>query len=142
MSFTLDYIKYHIYRKYYKIQNWVAELGGMIRAMTLIASLINFFNDKASFYELLINKLFDVDDIIKYFQFNDPFINKKTKRRKRDSIVLRNAKKEKDYFEKGESRFLHNFTEKRFSPHQTNNFFKKPNKKIIKTYGLFSKFVV
>ena len=48
---------------------------------------------------MLINKLFDVDDIIKYFQFNDLFINKQSKRKKRDSIVLRNAKKEKDYFE-------------------------------------------
>ena len=130
IGFRLDYIKLHIYRKYYKIQNWVAELGGMIRAMTLIASLINYFNDKASFYELLINKLFDVDDIIKYFQFNDLFINKQSKRRKRDSIVLRNAKREKDYFEKGENRFMHNYSDKKFSPQQTNNYmYKKPNNK-------------
>ena len=126
INFKLDYIKTNVYRKYYKIQNWVAELGGIIRAMTLIASMINYFNDRASFYEMLINKLFDVDDIIKYFQFNDLFISKQSKRRKRDSIVLRNAKKEKDYFEKGESRFLHNITEKKISPHQTNNFLKKP----------------
>ena len=126
INFKLDYVKTHIYRKYYKIQNWVAELGGIIRAMTLIASMINYFNDRASFYEMLINKLFDVDDIIKYFQFNDLFINKQSKRKKRDSIVLRNAKKEKDYFEKGESRFIQNFTEKKVSPHQTNNFLKKP----------------
>ena len=105
INFKLDYIKTNVYRKYYKIQNWVAELGGIIRAMTLIASMINYFNDRASFYEMLINKLFDVDDIIKYFQFNDLFISKQSKRRKRDSIVLRNAKKEKDYFEKGESRW-------------------------------------
>ena len=96
--------------------------------MTLIATFINYCNDRASFYELLINKLFDVDDIIKYFQFNDIFINKKSKRRKRDSIVLRNAKKEKDYFEKGESRFLHNISEKKISPHQTLNLAKKSNK--------------
>ena len=129
INFQLSYTKTNIYRKYYKIQNWVAELGGIIRAMTLIASFINYFNDRASFYEMLINKLFDVDDIIKYFQFNDLFINKQNKRRKRDSIVLRNAKREKDYFEKGESRFLHNFNEKKSSPHQTNNFLKIPNKK-------------
>ncbi len=128
IRFQLDFIKKTIYRKYYKVQNWVAELGGIIRAMTLIATFINYFNDRASFYELLINKLFDVDDIIKYFQFNDLFINKQTKRRKRDSIVLRNAKKEKDYFEKGESRFLHNISEKKISPHQTSNFAKKSNK--------------
>ena len=128
ITFQLDFLKKNIYRKYYKIQNWVAELGGIIRAMTLIATFINYCNDRASFYELLINKLFDVDDIIKYFQFNDIFINKKSKRRKRDSIVLRNAKKEKDYFEKGESRFLHNISEKKISPHQTSNFAKKSNK--------------
>ena len=51
----MDYTKNEIYRKYYKFQNWVAELGGIIRAMTLIASFINYFNDKASYYQLLIN---------------------------------------------------------------------------------------
>ena len=140
MRFQLDYLKTNIYRKYYKIQNWVAELGGIIRAMTLIASLINYFNDRASFYQLLINKLFDVDDIIKYFQYNDLFLNKKTKRRKRDSIVLRNAKKEKDYFEKGESRFLHNLSEKKNSPHQTSNLVKKLSGNFVKedTFGFMT----
>ena len=122
IDFKMDYIKSEIYRKYYKIQNWIAELGGLIRAMTLIASIINYFNDKASYYELLINKLFDVDDIIKYFQFSDSFINNHSKRRKRDSIVLRNAKREKDYFEKG---LFHTNSDKKTSTHQTNNFFKK-----------------
>ena len=122
IDFKIDYIKSEIYRKYYKIQNWIAELGGLIRAMTLIASIINYFNDKASYYELLINKLFDVDDIIKYFQFSDSFINNHSKRRKRDSIVLRNAKREKDYFEKG---LFRTNSDKKTSSHQTNNFFKK-----------------
>ncbi len=122
IDFKMDNTKSEIYRKYYKIQNWIAELGGLIRAMTLLASLINYFNDKASYYELLINKLFDVDDIIKYFQFSDSFINNPSKRRKRDSIVLRNAKREKDYFEKG---LFHTNSDKKTSTHQTNNFFKK-----------------
>ena len=90
--------------------------------MTLIASIINYFNDKASYYELLINKLFDVDDIIKYFQFSDSFINNHSKRRKRDSIVLRNAKREKDYFEKG---LFHTNSDKKISSHPTNYFLKK-----------------
>ena len=122
IDFKIDYIKSEIYRKYYKIQNWIAELGGLIRAMTLIATLINYFNDKASYYELLINKLFDVDDIIKYFQFSDSFINIPSKRRKRDSIVLRNAKREKDYFEKG---LFHTNSDKKISSHPTNYFLKK-----------------
>ena len=122
IDFKMDNTKSEIYRKYYKIQNWIAELGGLIRAMTLIATLINYFNDKASYYELLINKLFDVDDIIKYFQFSDSFINIPSKRRKRDSIVLRNAKREKDYFEKG---LFRTNSDKKTSSHQTNNFFKK-----------------
>ena len=122
IDFKIDYIKSEIYRKYYKIQNWIAELGGLIRAMTLIASIINYFNDKASYYELLINKLFDVDDIIKYFQFSDSFINNHSKRRKRDSIVLRNAKREKDYFEKG---LFHTNSDKKISSHPTNYFLKK-----------------
>ena len=122
IDFKMDNTKSEIYRKYYKIQNWIAELGGLIRAMTLIATLINYFNDKASYYELLINKLFDVDDIIKYFQFSDSFINIPSKRRKRDSIDLRNAKREKDYFEKG---LFRTNSDKKSSSHQTNNFFKK-----------------
>ena len=122
IDFKMDNTKSEIYRKYYKIQNWIAELGGLIRAMTLIATLINYFNDKSSYYELLINKLFDVDDIIKYFQFSDSFINIPSKRRKRDSIVLRNAKREKDYFEKG---LFRTNSDKKTSSHQTNNFFKK-----------------
>ena len=46
----------------------------------------------------MINKLFDVDDVIKYFQYSD---NSNNKIKKRDSIILLNAKKEKDYFERG-----------------------------------------
>ena len=122
IDFKMDYTKNEIYRKYYKFQNWVAELGGIIRTMTLIASFINYFNDKASYYQLLINKLFDVDDIIKYFQFSDTFVSKQSKRKKRDSIVLRNAKKEKDYFEKG---LFQNISDKKLSPQITNNFVKK-----------------
>ena len=88
----------------------------------IIIIFINYFNDKASYYQLLINKLFDVDDIIKYFQFSDTFVSKQSKRKKRDSIVLRNAKKEKDYFEKG---LFQNISDKKLSPQITNNFVKK-----------------
>ena len=83
------------YRKYYKFQNWVAELGGIVRALTLIAFVLNYFNDQSIYYEKMINNLFDVDDVIKYFQYSD---NSNNKIKKRDSIILLNAKKEKDYF--------------------------------------------
>ena len=79
----------------------------------------------------MINKLFDVDDVIKYFQYSDISNGKK---KKRDSIILCNAKKEKDYFEKG---IFQNITEKRnpnsVSPSHkclSNNFVSKTTLKI------------
>ena len=112
-DFDLSYYTNIFYRKYYKIQSWMAEIGGIIRAMTLIAQVINFFYDRSTFYTLVIDKLFDVDDIIKYFKFSDLFLEgggkSKNNIRKRDSIFLRSAKKEKDYVERG---LFNNFLKK------------------------------
>ena len=44
LFFQLGTRKHINYRKYYKFQNWVAELGGIVRALTLVASVINYFN--------------------------------------------------------------------------------------------------
>ena len=89
------------YRKYYKFQNWVAELGGIVRALTLIAFVLNYFNDQSIYYEKMINNLFDVDDVIKYFQYsNSENVTTNGKKGPRDSIVLCSAKKEKNFFEK------------------------------------------
>lgn len=89
------------YRKYYKFQNWVAELGGIVRAITLVAFVLNYYNDQSIYYEKMINNLFDVDDIIKYFQYSTADqINHQTNKGPRDSIVLCSAKKEKTFFEK------------------------------------------
>ena len=124
LYFQLGTRKHINYRKYYKFQNWVAELGGIVRALTLVASVINYFNDKSSYYQLMINKLFDVDDVIKYFQYSD---NSNNKIKKRDSIILLNAKKEKDYFERGVFEKKKNNS---ISPlHKTlNNYVKKDSK--------------
>ena len=123
-NFDLSYYTNIYYRKYYKLQSWMAEIGGIIRAMTLIAQVINFFYDRSTFYSLVINKLFDVDDKIKYFKFSDLFLENKEKTkniRKRDSIFLRSAKKEKDYVERG----LFKAFEQRNNEKLTNNFLKK-----------------
>lgn len=93
--------KYVNYRKYYKFQNWVAELGGIVRALTLIAFVLNYYNDKSTYYEQMINNLFDVDDIIKYYQYSiGDTLNNKGKRKARDSVVLCSVKKEKHFFER------------------------------------------
>ena len=119
IDFRLSFLKNLNYRKYYKIQNLIAELGGLIRGMTLFATLINFFNDRASYYNILINKLFNVEDIIKYFQFNDIFINSNSSiKKKRDSVLLHNVKKEKDEMEKGIFRSV----EKKHTEKISNNF--------------------
>jgi hypothetical protein len=124
IDFDLSFYTTIFYRKYYKLQSWMAEIGGIIRAMTLFAQVINFFYDRSTFYTLIINKLFDVDDIIKYFKFSDLFLESKDKTkniRKRDSIFLRSAKKEKDYVERG----LFKAFEHRNTERLTNNFLKK-----------------
>ena len=119
IDFMQSFLKNLYFRKYYKIQNLIAELGGLIRGMTLFAALLNFFNDRASYYNILINKLFNVEDIIKYFQFNDIFINSNSSiKKKRDSVLLHNVKKEKDEMEKGIFRSL----EKKHTEKISNNF--------------------
>lgn len=100
--FFLDLNKSVYYRKYYKIQNWLSELGGILRAMTFIGYLLNYFNDQSSYLENMINNLFYVDDLIKYFQYH-PEPNSKiggTNLKARDSIVLCSLKREKNYFAK------------------------------------------
>jgi len=119
VDFRLSFLKKLYYRKYYKIQNLIAELGGIIRGMTLFAMIMNFFNDRASYYNILINKLFNVEDIIKYFQYNDIFIPSKSSiKKKRDSVLLHNVKKEKEEIEKGIFRSL----EKKHTEKISNNF--------------------
>lgn len=121
--FLLDYSKSVNYRKYYKFQNWVAELGGIVKAMTLIASVINYFNDKSEYYEKLINELFDVDDVLRYFQYSDidNLNGTSKKKKKRDSVVLLNAKKEKDFFKKGYGRQSNLENKQSPSLHAANN---------------------
>ena len=106
ITFLIDKSKHIHHRKYYKIQNWLAELAGVVYTLTLTASILNYFNDKSTFYENLVNGLFDLDDIIKYFQYRVP--KNQSKHRKRDSVFLHSAKKEKDYFEKGFNQKMNN----------------------------------
>lgn len=124
LKFLLNYSKSINYRKYYKFQNWVAELGGIVKAITLIATVLNYFNDKSEYYEKMINELFDVDDVLKYFQYSDIDNLNETnkKKKKRDSVVLLNAKKEKDFFKKGFGNL-----EKQSPSHYHNNHYLSKN---------------
>ena len=106
ITFLIDKSKHIHHRRYYKIQNWLAELAGVVYTLTLTASILNYFNDKSTFYENLVNGLFDLDDIIKYFQYRVP--KNQSKHRKHDSVFLHSAKKEKDYFEKGFNQKMNN----------------------------------
>jgi hypothetical protein len=47
--------KQKIYRKYYKLQNMIADLGGIIKALLLAASVINYIFCKWTYLEELIN---------------------------------------------------------------------------------------
>lgn len=79
------------YRKYYKVQNLLAEMGGLAKSFLIIAFILNYFHDQATYYEKLIDDLFDVDDLYRYFQYYNPN-NKQIFRKYRDSIILKNTK--------------------------------------------------
>jgi len=84
-------IKDIYYRKYYKIQNLIAELGGLMKSFFIIAYILNYFNNNAKYYEKMIDELFDVDDLYKYYQYYNSK-NKIIFKKYRDSILLRNTK--------------------------------------------------
>lgn len=80
-----------IYRKYYKVQNLLAEIGGLAKSFIIIAMVLNYFHDEAKYYEKLVDELFDVEDLYKYFQYYKPN-NKQIFKKYRDSIFLKNSK--------------------------------------------------
>jgi hypothetical protein len=82
-----------IYRKYIKVQRILAEVGGLFKTFLIISLFLNYFHNRASYYEYLFNELFCLDDLGKYFQYFDPSLRSKFGRY-RDSIILRNTKSE------------------------------------------------
>lgn len=91
-------IKDIYFRKYYKIQNLIAELGGLLKSFFLMALILNYFNNHAKYYEKMIDELFDVEDLFKYYQYYNSK-NKIIFKKYRDSILLRNTK-DMDNFKK------------------------------------------
>jgi hypothetical protein len=91
ISFEPSYEKKTYYRKYYKVQNLLAEMGGLAKSFVIIAYFLNFFHDHAKYYEKLIDALFDMEDLFKYYQYYNPQ-DKQIFRKYRDSIILKNTK--------------------------------------------------
>lgn len=91
ISFQPSYEKKTFYRKYYKVQNLVAEMGGLAKSFVVLAYFLNFFHDHAKYYEKLIDSLFDIEDLFKYYQYYNPQ-DKKIFKKYRDSIILKNTK--------------------------------------------------
>jgi hypothetical protein len=79
------------YRKYYKVQNLLAEMGGLLKSFVLLALMLNYLHDNAKYYEQMLNELFDADDLHKYFQYYNSN-NKSIFKKYRDSILLKNTK--------------------------------------------------
>lgn len=89
--FNSDKIREVFFRKYYKAQNLIAELGGLLKSFFTVALILNYFNNHAKYYEKMIDDLFDVDDLYKYYQYYNSK-NKTIFKKYRDSILLRNTK--------------------------------------------------
>jgi hypothetical protein len=54
VTITMDRLKKKFVRKYYKVQNMIADLGGVVKGFILISSLINYFiREKLFFLDLL-----------------------------------------------------------------------------------------
>jgi hypothetical protein len=113
INFFQNEIKDIFYRKYYKLQNLLAEVGGLVKSFFMIAMILNFFHNESSYIEKMINGLFDVDDIYKYFQYYNP-TNKQIFRKYRDSIFLRNTKNVDDVKRDFDSTAKNNFIQNEF----------------------------
>lgn len=85
-----------IFRKYTKVQRILAEVGGLFKFFMVCALIVNYFQDKSSYYEKLFNELFNIDDLQKYFQYyeKDSKESLNNYRRIRNSIALKGIKQE------------------------------------------------
>lgn len=93
VEFVLSSQTDYIYRKYIKIQKILAEVGGLFKCLVVIAVILNYFHNRAKYYQTLFNELFNIDDLLKYFQYFDPSI--RTNYFKiRNSILIKSAKNE------------------------------------------------
>ena len=71
---------YH--RKYQKLQDYIATIGGIIKVISILGSLINYFNGRNSYYFHII-KNFMIENKIKENTSNNSKIN--------DNIVVNNS---------------------------------------------------
>lgn len=60
--FRLSYTKEIIRRRYLKIQAVIAEVGGFVKGINIILSILFYFYTKMDFYQYLMNKLYRYDD--------------------------------------------------------------------------------
>ncbi len=91
ITFHQSLVETSFVRKYYKLQNLFAELGGLAKSFLILAVILNYFHDEAKYFSRLIDGLFDMDDLYRYYQFYNSN-NKKIFRKYRDSIILKNTK--------------------------------------------------
>jgi hypothetical protein len=61
--------------------------------MVVIAVILNYFHNRAKYYQTLFNELFNIDDLLKYFQYFDPSI-RSNYFKIRNSILIKSAKNE------------------------------------------------
>lgn len=72
IEFTGSPLTSTIYRKYIKVQRILADVGGLFKTFVVVAIILNYFHNRAKYYEALFNKLFNIHDLGKYFQYYDP----------------------------------------------------------------------
>ena len=132
--------KKNIYRKYYKIQNLIAEIGGLSKSFVLIALVLNYINDQSRYYTIMIDNLFDGDDVFKYFQYYH-HNNKKLHKKYRDSVILTSSKKIESFVRerqsplasfKSKSPNAYNSNRNANSPNLLNNFLNDSSNNILK----------
>ena len=83
LSFTIlssgNAVIYH--RNYFKIQDYLATIGGIIKSVTLLCHIINHFNAKNAYFTKIITD-FIIHNQLKVFKINDEDINQEFNKQK------------------------------------------------------------
>jgi len=76
ISVMMDKYNNFYFRKYYKIQNFLADVGGIVKGLLLISGFVNYLFSEEFFYVDLVNSLYHVDVSMNGSKNKDDVYNK------------------------------------------------------------------
>jgi len=118
-AFRLSYNKDIIKRRYLKLQDVVAQIGGFIKGISIILVIINYYYSSVNYYIFLMNKLY-------FFDLNDIYLRKQSSK----AQILNKNISQFDYFGKqnnieyNKKKNIHNYE---VNSNDNNNIHKSQN---------------